>query len=87
MVESELGLVPEGWRIVSASQAIAINPSTKVPKEGVKPFVSMNRLADHSMLISGYQMREGNSGSKFMNGDTLFARITPCLENGKTGFV
>ena len=31
--------------------------------------------------------REGNSGSKFKNGDTLFARITPCLENGKTGFV
>src|SRR5262249_54152499 len=29
----------------------------------------------------------GNSGSKFMNGDTLFARITPCLENGKTAFV
>ena len=33
------------------------------------------------------EAREGNSGSKFKNGDTLFARITPCLENGKTGFV
>jgi type I restriction enzyme S subunit len=39
------------------------------------------------MLISDIEEREGNSGSKFKNGDTLFARITPCLENGKTGFV
>lgn len=87
MVESELGLIPEGWRIVSASDAIAINPPTKVPVDGLKPFVPMNCLADHSMLISSFEMREGNSGAKFMNGDTLFARITPCLENGKTGYV
>jgi type I restriction enzyme S subunit len=39
------------------------------------------------MLIGNIEMRTGNSGSKFKNGDTLFARITPCLENGKTGFV
>jgi len=39
------------------------------------------------MLINEIQYREGNGGSKFRNGDTLFARITPCLENGKTGFV
>jgi type I restriction enzyme S subunit len=32
-------------------------------------------------------LRGGRSGSKFQNGDTLFARITPCLENGKTAFV
>jgi type I restriction enzyme S subunit len=32
-------------------------------------------------------MREMGSGMKFMNGDTLIARITPCFENGKTAFV
>jgi type I restriction enzyme S subunit len=47
----------------------------------------MNCLADNSMLIDNPGERDGNSGSKFRNGDTLFARITPCLENGKTGFV
>lgn len=31
--------------------------------------------------------KDSPTGSKFVNGDTLFARITPCLENGKTGFV
>ena len=37
--------------------------------------------------ISGVIEREMGSGSKFINGDTLLARITPCLENGKTAFV
>lgn len=87
MVESELGLIPEGWKVVAASDAITINPKVRVPKEGLKPFVPMGSLSENSMLISDIEEREGNSGSKFQNGDTLFARITPCLENGKTGFV
>lgn len=87
MVKSELGLVPEGWVVVAASAAIHVNPRTKVEKDGLKPFVAMNCLADGSMLIGAPDQRSGNSGSKFRNGDTLFARITPCLENGKTGFV
>ena len=87
MVESELGLIPEGWKVVAASDAITINPKVRVPKEGLKPFVPMGSLSENSMLITGIEEREGNSGSKFQNGDTLFARITPCLENGKTGFV
>ena len=87
MVESELGLVPQGWVVVAASQAIQINPTTKVPKDGLKPFLAMNCLSNGSMLIDYPSQRDGNSGTKFRNGDTLFARITPCLENGKTGFV
>ena len=87
MVDSALGPVPEGWEVVAASQAMEINPTMKVPKAGLKPFLAMNCLADGSMLIGGASERDGNSGSKFRNGDTLFARITPCLENGKTGFV
>lgn len=47
----------------------------------------MGCLSNDSMLISDIDSRSGNSGAKFQNGDTLFARITPCLENGKTGFV
>jgi type I restriction enzyme S subunit len=87
LVESELGLIPEGWEVVKASYAVEIDPLTKVPKEGEKPFVSMGSLSIDSMLIENVELRSGNSGSKFKNGDTLFARITPCLENGKTGFV
>jgi type I restriction enzyme S subunit len=87
MVESALGLVPDGWEVRAFSDAVDINPTTRVPKEGEKPFVPMGSLSETSMLIDNIESRTGNSGSKFMNGDTLFARITPCLENGKTGFV
>lgn len=87
MAESEVGTVPEGWPVQKVTVAVEIDPTTKVPKEGMKPFVPMGSLSHSSMLITDIEQREGNSGSKFRNGDTLFARITPCLENGKTGFV
>jgi type I restriction enzyme S subunit len=87
MVESEIGTVPSGWPVQKVTKAVEVDPTTKVPKEGMKPFVPMGSLSHTSMLIADIEQREGNSGSKFRNGDTLFARITPCLENGKTGFV
>ena len=87
MVESVLGMIPEGWKVVKSNHAIEVDPLTKVPKEGEKPFVPMGSLSNASMLISNFESRTGNGGSKFRNDDTLFARITPCLENGKTGFV
>ena len=87
MVDSPLGRVPEGWAVVPVTEAVEVNPRTKVPKEGEKPFVPMGSLSNDSMLITDIEARGGNSGSKFKNGDTLFARITPCLENGKTGYV
>jgi type I restriction enzyme S subunit len=87
MVESELGLVPEGWEVVQVTDAATINPKITLPKEGIKPFLSMGCLSEGTMNVQTIEYREGNSGSKFQNGDTLFARITPCLENGKTVFV
>jgi len=87
MVESPLGMIPGGWEVVKFSAAVEIDPPTRIPKEGEKPFVSMANLSSVSMLIDSYEMRSGNGGSKFKNDDTLFARITPCLENGKTGYV
>lgn len=87
LVEAGLGMVPEGWSIVRAEEMIDFDPRTKVPKEGTKRFVPMGSLDTATSVISDWQTRSGNSGSKFQNGDTLFARITPCLENGKTGLV
>lgn len=66
---------------------IDFDPKTKVAKEGRKPFLPMPCVPTNSMVVSQWEEREGNSGSKFLNGDTLLARITPCLENGKTAFV
>lgn len=87
MAESEMGKIPKGWNPCRVTQAVDADPATKVPRDGVKPFVPMGSLSSNSMFINDVEVREGNSGSKFRNGDTLFARITPCLENGKTGFV
>ena len=87
MVESELGLIPQEWEVVTASEAISINPKTYVPRDTRKAFVPMKSATEHSMLITEVEERTGNSGTKFKNHDTLFARITPCLENGRTGFV
>jgi len=86
-VASPIGEAPEAWRVVPVNEAVEINPRTQVPSEGEKPFVPMGGLSHSSMLIEDIEVREGNSGAKFRNGDTLFARITPCLENGKTGYV
>jgi type I restriction enzyme S subunit len=86
-VESPLGEIPEGWEVKKLTDCVEINPRVRVPREGVKPFVPMGCLSNDSMLITDIESREGNSGSKFQNNDTLFARITPCLENGKTGYV
>lgn len=49
-----------------------------------------NSTAKHlipSSIPETWVMREMGSGMKFINGDTLVARITPCLENGKTAFI
>ena len=87
MIESPLGPIPQGWKVASASEAIFVNPKTSVPRDTIKPFVPMKSATERSMLITKIEARKGNSGAKFKNGDTLFARITPCLENGRTGFV
>ncbi|RRW51579.1 restriction endonuclease subunit S [Stutzerimonas stutzeri] len=85
--ESELGLIPEGWEVVALERAVEINPKTKVERDGEKVFVPMGALSETGMVISDWEVKSGNSGAKFQNGDTLVARISPCLENGKTGFV
>jgi type I restriction enzyme, S subunit len=86
-VSSPLGGIPQGWEVKCVPECVDISPRVAVPRDGEKPFVPMGCLSNDSMLITDIESREGNSGAKFQNGDTLFARITPCLENGKTGFV
>lgn len=87
MVPSRLGPIPQGWEVRRVTECVDINPRVIVPQDGEKSFVPMGCLSNDSMLISNIERRGGKSGAKFKNGDTLFARITPCLENGKIGFV
>jgi len=86
-VASRLGSAPQGWELKYFPDCVDVDPRVVVSRDNEKPFVPMGSLASDSMLITDIESRTSNSGAKFRNGDTLFARITPCLENGKTGFV
>ena len=81
--------VPEGWNWCKLEDAIRFDPKVTLTKERMKQFVPMSALSTSSMVLDESQFTEttANSGSKFQNGDTLLARITPCLENGKTAYV
>ncbi len=81
--------VPEGWNWCKLEDAIQFDPKVTLTKERMKQFVPMSALSTSSMVLDESQFTETttNSGSKFQNGDTLLARITPCLENGKTAYV
>jgi len=79
--------VPDGWTRAAGKHAIAFNPRTPIPKDNVRPYVPMGSISTDSMRITDLEERVPKGGAKFRNGDTLLARITPCLENGKTGFV
>ena len=81
--------VPEGWNWCELEDAIQLDPKVTLTKERMKQFIPMSALSTSSMVLDESQFTEttSNSGSKFQNGDTLLARITPCLENGKTAYV
>lgn len=85
--DSELGEIPEGWEVVPLSNVIEVNPRRTLRKGALAPYLDMKNLPTQGHSADEVVDREFGSGSKFKNGDTLLARITPCLENGKTGFV
>jgi len=87
MVRSELGEIPVGWHIGKLNELITVNPTELIKKRTFVKYVDMKSLSTSSMEITDFIVREFTSGSKFRNDDTLLARITPCLENGKTAFV
>lgn len=73
---------------VSLGSLIELNPSERVdPTRSEHVYLDMRNLPDGAMTVSDWSYRPAKGGARFRNGDTLLARITPCLENGKTGYV
>ncbi len=87
MIDSELGMIPEGWEVVNLPDIIDVNPTRSIKKGANSPYLEMKNLSETSARVKDWVRREFTSGTKFINGDVLLARITPCLENGKTAFV
>ena len=85
--DSPLGKIPKGWEVVSLPEAIEVNPRRVLKKGTTAPYLHMQNLPTQGHRPRDWIHREFSSGTKFINGDTLLARITPCIENGKTGFV
>lgn len=88
MVESELGEIPEGWKVGVLNEIMEINPKETLKKGTNTIYIDMKALSESQSIISNFIDREfTGSGTKFRNKDTLMARLTPCLENGKMGFL
>lgn len=75
------------WQTVKLAEAIEINPKEMLPKGTLAKKISMDKLQPFCRDIPEYEVAEFSGGTKFRNGDTIMARITPCLENGKAAMV
>ena len=76
------------WQRMPFSDAVAVNPRRSIVRGALAPFVDMAALPSETHAISCARTKcVDGGGARFTNGDTLFARITPCTENGKTGLV
>ncbi len=86
-VDSELGEIPGGWAVAPLPCSIEVNPMRSLRKGAVAPYLDMANMPTRGHSPDEVVDRPFGSGMRFVNGDTLVARITPCLENGKTAYV
>ena len=87
LVDSELGEIPDGWEVKALLELVELNPRESMKRGTIAPYLNMAALPTSGPSPDQAPLRKFKSGTRFRNGDTLFARITPCLENGKTAFI
>ena len=77
----------EEWRKYKLKDFIEFNPKEKVPQGKLCRKISMDQITPFTRFVESniYEVYKG--GAKFRNYDTIMARITPCLENGKTAYI
>ena len=75
------------WKEVKLGDYTEFNPYRKLRKGDKAKKITMDMLIPHSKQIYDYIVEPYNGGAKFQNGDTIMARITPCLENGKHAYI
>lgn len=75
------------WKESVLGEIAFINPTESLSKGQHAKKVAMELLKPFTKRVSGYTVEPFNGGVKFRNGDTIVARITPCLENGKTAYI
>jgi len=84
LTADKCSLETRGWREMSFSEAVQINPKVRLNRRMTYAYVDMASINVGSKSVHPREHREyRGGGSRFLEGDTLMARITPCLENGK----
>ena len=79
--------IPKGWKWMKLGDVVIINPNETLKKGIIAKKVPMEALLPFTKKVKFFVFEKYNGGVKFKNGDTLVARITPSLENGKTVYV
>ncbi len=79
--------IPECWQSRNCSSIFIFNPTLSIKKGAVASNLDMNALPTSGFMTKMVKKKPFSGGIKFQNGDVVIARITPCLENGKTGLI
>lgn len=75
------------WKTYRLRDIVQFNPTERLAKGTLAKKVPMEYIQPFTRTIANYKTAKYSGGCKFRNSDTLMARITPCLENGKTAYV
>lgn len=78
---------PNAENAPTAATLVEFNPRLPVPRTEDATYLDMAALPTSAARVQEWSKRPPKSGLRFTNGDTVMARITPCLENGKTAFI
>lgn len=79
--------IPKGWVAGTASDVFTFNPSLSLRRGSIASYLDMGSLSTTNFMTEKPVKKQFTGGTKFQNGDVVVARITPCLENGKTGMI
>ena len=77
----------EEWKEYRLGDFMEFNPKIKLAKDTLARKITMDQLIPHCRDIHSWTYEPYSGGAKFENGDTIMARITPCLENGKHAYI
>lgn len=90
-VDEKFGRVPKGWKVkaIGDKSVCKINPNYKYKKKEVYDFVPMEAVKENfgGLDFIEKQVIDNGSYTRFKAGDILFAKITPCSENGKVAYI
>ena len=75
------------WFEKRLDEIAEFNPRESLSKGSIAKKISMDKLQPFCRDVPEFELEPYSGGTKFRNGDTIMARITPCLENGKTAKV